>query len=253
MTDLTPPDTLTADQVKQLHDVCRGVDFDLVLDLERLALLSDRARLSGGRGEHQQALSHPFATLCNTVADRIGTAPDKSALGGENVLAVFHADDHHASSIHLMHFRGRQDMHFHPGPRLLSIISDEPWFLYIGGDGPSVVNNDVIPVVKIAFPGSSVTLVRFRSNLLHGFEGENFAAISSHYTDLWELYEIGVQAEELTDSASDQHVMKELTLEVEQDRLKTIFAGAISAYDLVDVLSRDPERAVTETGTATLD
>jgi len=239
---------LTEQQMQQLHGVCSGVDFDLVLDLERATAQASRARLSAGRGERRTLEPHPFATLCNTVSARIGMANERSALGGENVLAIFHADEFHASSIHLMHFRGRQDMHSHPGPRLLTIISNDPWYLYVGGDGPTVVDQEVIPVAKIAFPGSSLTLVRFRSNFLHGFEGRNFAAISSHYTDLEELAGKGVGGDRLVDSAHSEHIMKNLTSHVDQDRLRPIFRGAISAYGLADVFS-GTEHTATGAGT----
>lgn len=153
----------------------------------------------------------------------ISNSPDKSSLGGEHVLSTLHATMEHPSSFHLMYFQGEQDKHYHIGPRLLNLFADKPWFLYAGGSDISVLEKGKVPLAKIAFPGNSYTQLRFPPNFIHGFGGEDFAAISTHYTDNEEVRSLNLSAKE----ATSKDVMEKLTTVLDQSKIEIIQSGAI--------------------------
>lgn len=122
-----------------------------------------------------------------------------------------------------MYFQGEQEKHYHRGPRLLNIFADKPWFLYAGGNNLSVLEKEKVPLAKIAFPGNSYTQLRFPSNFIHGFGGEGFAAISTHYTDLEEIQSVQLNEKE----AGSKDVMEKLTMVLDQKKIEIIQQAAI--------------------------
>jgi hypothetical protein len=58
---------------------------------------------------------------------------EQSELGGEHILTTLHQNSEHESSFHIMHFEGRQDKHFHPGPRcLIYSVASRGYFTPVG-------------------------------------------------------------------------------------------------------------------------
>ncbi len=151
----------------------------------------------------------------------IVASPNKSELGGEKVLTVQYADTEHDTSVHLMHFgsdgaaESTQDKHQHPGPRFLSILAGKPWSLYIGEQMKELPEQGRLNMVKIDFPGDSLTTLEFRPKTLHGFQGSDLGAISFHWTDKQEALEYGVPVSKLT----DKDVMENLTKVPDQSRI----------------------------------
>jgi hypothetical protein len=191
-------------------DATAGVDFKII---------------STGSGTIMQEFIRQY------FKNPISSNASKCSMGGEQVLTTLHATEKHPSSYHLMHFAGEQDKHFHAGPRLLNIFASKPWFLYAGGSDLTVLNKKRIPLAKIAFPGNSFIQLRFSANLIHGFEGADFAAISVHYTDMEEVAQLALHPETLTSG----NVMEKLTTIIDQDRIEIISAGAIPYSELMQI------------------
>ena len=146
------------------------------------------------------------------------TSPNKTSLGGEHVLATLHATKVHVNSYHLMYFQGTQDRHYHIGPRLLNIFASEPWSVFLGGTNLSVLAQDTIPFAEIIFPANSYTQLRFAPGMIHGFKGKEFAAISTHYTDVEEATKMGCSEKDVTAN----NVMEKLTTLIDSNKIKMI-------------------------------
>lgn len=179
----------------------------------------------------------PFAPFVHAIRGTIADSPDRTNLGGESVLSSMHADTVFGSSLHLLHWNGSQAMHFHPGPRILTIVSNKPWFVTLGGSGHAeLAKEGPIPVVKVAFPGSAITLLRYRRNAIHGFEGEDFAAISVHHSDLEEIEALDYfEQDTLQQKSNDRDIMGTLTRVLDDDDIKHILAEPISCHTITEL------------------
>ena len=160
---------------------------------------------------------------------------DKTFFGGEHGLSILHASIQHLSSSHLLYFTGVQDKHLHDGPRTLSIFSHDPWFLYAGGVEDNIEGRESFYLVKIAFPAKSYTQLRFPAKFIHGFEGNDLAAISMHYTDLDELKEKSLP---ITDARSND-VMEKLTTVIPPEKVKIITPLPLSYQFIQQLLTRN--------------
>jgi len=178
-----------------------------------------------------------FAPFVHALRDTIGASPDRTALGGENVLSSMHADSVYGSSIHLLHWHGTQATHFHPGPRILTIVSNKPWFVTLGGSGHAELAKDgPIPVVKVAFPGSAITLLRYRRNAIHGFEGDDFAAVSVHHSDLEEIEALDYfEQDTLQQKSNDRDIMGTLTNVLDDDDIQNILGEPIACETITNL------------------
>lgn len=149
---------------------------------------------------------------------RINASPNKSALGGEEVLTVINPNKLHDTSIHLMYFNGTQDKHFHPGPRVVTVFADKPWSFYVGDKLNPIPKDGKLNMIEVKFPGNSLTTISMAEKTLHGFRSKNMGAISVHYTDKNEVKEFGLSP----DTLKDKDIMGSLTRTPDQSRINVI-------------------------------
>jgi len=181
------------------------------------------------------------SNIVNSLFKRpIAQDPQASVLGGEKVLTLQHVSPSYDSSVHLMHFDGTQDKHVHPGPRVLSIFAGQAWSLYLGEQIEGDLPSGKLRMVKIAFPGESLTTLVFKKRVLHGFEGKDIGAISVHYTDKAEALEIGVSPEKLC----DKDVLAHLTQVPDQSHIALLQSMTYTeAMDLQKIAAKGKLRS----------
>jgi hypothetical protein len=176
------------------------------IDLDRTVLpRASRQALTGARIKVIQSRS--FDALIDRFETQIAQHPDKSMLGGEEVLRLAQParDDSVPTGVYNMIFNGQQGTHVHPGPRWLTIFTGEQ-AAAVRLAGPlnddALLNSSarslrlgdrVVPSAQINFPPNSKIVLEMDAGVIHGFEGR-FAAVSTHWTDKADALRLGLDA-----------------------------------------------------------
>ncbi len=159
--------------------------------------------------------------------------PDSSALGGEQVLNFNPAkpDQGKPDSSYFMYFEGKQDKHYHEGPRHLDLWSSKRWHVTVGGSvftGDKELSDSENHFTTIQFPPGHVSL-SFAEGILHGFSGAGIGAISTHWTDAEELAAARSKTGVNSDTSAND-VMGTLTKFVDQEKIRIIGDQSIPWY-----------------------